>query len=178
MLNFSVASLPASLQCPWLADRLYGAKPVAWRGRGDLPQVPWSRSTRGTWLVLDLWSGMRGLCLALLQCGFHFFAIAAGSRRASGAKKESEDELPPPPPPPGRPGRRMREVKDDEGPSSPPGLGSSKNKMPGDDPAEVPGAEPAPAITFAWGSWICAKCNGVNVPNTRVCEHAYGIGPL
>ena len=60
-----------------MADRLYGAKPVAWRGRGDLPQVPWSRSTRGTWLVLDLWSGMGGLCLALLQCGFHFFAIAA-----------------------------------------------------------------------------------------------------
>ena len=72
-----VASPPSSLQCPWLADRLYGAKPVAWRGRGDLPQVPWSRSTRGTWLVLDLWSGMGGLCLALLQCGFHFFAIAA-----------------------------------------------------------------------------------------------------
>ena len=66
-----------SLQCPWLADRLYGAKPVAWRGRGDLPQVPWSRSARGSWLVLDLWSGMGGLCLALLQCGFHFFAIAA-----------------------------------------------------------------------------------------------------
>ena len=55
-----------SVQCPWLADRLYGAKPVAWRGRGDLPQVPWSRSARGS-----------GLCLALLQCGFHFFAIAA-----------------------------------------------------------------------------------------------------
>ena len=66
-----------SVQRPWLADRLYGAKPVAWRGRGELPQVPWSRSARGNWLVLDLWSGMGGLCLALLQCGFHFFAIAA-----------------------------------------------------------------------------------------------------
>ena len=63
--------------CPWLADRLYGAKPVTWKGRGDLPQVPWSKPTRGSWLVLDLWSGLGGLCMALLQCGFHFFAIAA-----------------------------------------------------------------------------------------------------
>ena len=77
-LRVDIPSNPdPSLQCPWLADRLYGAKPVAWRGRGDLPQVPWSRSARGSWLVLDLWSGMGGLCLALLQCGFHFFAIAA-----------------------------------------------------------------------------------------------------
>ncbi len=63
--------------CPWLADRLYGAKPVTWKGRGDLPQVPWSKPTRGSWLVLDLWSGLGGLCMALLQCGLHFFAIAA-----------------------------------------------------------------------------------------------------
>ena len=63
--------------CPWLADRLYGAKPVTWNGRGDLPQVPWSKPTRGSWLVLDLWSGLGGLCMALLQCGLHFFAIAA-----------------------------------------------------------------------------------------------------
>ena len=63
--------------CPWLADRLFGAKPVTWKGRGDLPQVPWSKPTKGSWLVLDLWSGLGGLCMALLQCGLHFFAIAA-----------------------------------------------------------------------------------------------------
>ena len=68
-------------------------------------------------------------------------------------------------------------MKDDEGPSSSPRLRSSKNKMPEDDAAEVQGAEPGPSITFPWGSWICVKCNGVNVPNSRVCGHVYGSSP-
>ena len=60
-----------------LAARLYAAKPITWRGRGDLAQVPWSRPCRGTWLVLDCWSGMGGLCIELLQLGWHFYAASA-----------------------------------------------------------------------------------------------------
>ena len=60
-----------------LARMLYAAKPVTWRGRGDLAQVPWTSVPRGTWLVLDLWSGYGGLCLALLQLGMTFYAVAA-----------------------------------------------------------------------------------------------------
>ena len=62
-----------------LASRMRAAKPVTWPGRGDLPQVPWATSVRGTWLVLDLWSGIAGLCMALLQLGVHFYAVAAES---------------------------------------------------------------------------------------------------
>ena len=60
-----------------LASRLHGAKPVTWRGKGDLAQVPWTAPPRGAWLVLDLWAGYSGLCLALLQLGMHFYAVAA-----------------------------------------------------------------------------------------------------
>ena len=49
-----------------LGAQLYGAKPVTWRGRGDLPQSTWSQSTRGCWLVVDLWSG-----------GWHFYCLSA-----------------------------------------------------------------------------------------------------
>ena len=66
------AVLPAEL-----SQRLHGAKPVTWRGRGDLAQVPWTSPPRGTWLVLGLWAGYSGLCVALLQLGMHFFAAAA-----------------------------------------------------------------------------------------------------
>ena len=60
-----------------LAAKMYAAKPITWRGRGDLAQVPWSQPCRGAWLVLDCWSGMWGLCIALLQLGWHFYAVAA-----------------------------------------------------------------------------------------------------
>lgn len=60
-----------------LAAKMYAAKPITWRGRGDLAQVPWSQPCRGAWLVLDCWSGMGGLCIALLQLGWHFYAVAA-----------------------------------------------------------------------------------------------------
>eukprot|EP00435_Cladocopium_sp_Y103_P039853 s1614_g10.t1 len=60
-----------------LAQRLRAAKPVTWRGRGDLVQAPWTPCLRGTWLVLDLWSGLAGLCIALLQLGLHFYGISA-----------------------------------------------------------------------------------------------------
>ena len=60
-----------------LASRLRASKPVTWRGRGDLAQVPWAPTVRGTWLVLDLWAGFSGLCIALLQMGLHFYGVAA-----------------------------------------------------------------------------------------------------
>eukprot|EP00435_Cladocopium_sp_Y103_P064411 s568_g26.t1 len=61
-----------------LAEKLAAAKPVVWRGKGDLPQFPWaSPPLRGSWLVLDLWAGYSGLCIALLAMGVHFYALAA-----------------------------------------------------------------------------------------------------
>ena len=44
------------LKAIWRRD-LGLPKPVTWRGRGDLAQVPWAPTVRGTWLVLDLWGG-------------------------------------------------------------------------------------------------------------------------
>ena len=61
----------------WVASRLLSAKPVVWRGRGDLCQVTWTPVLRGTWLVLDLWAGISGLCMTLLQMGLHFYGVAA-----------------------------------------------------------------------------------------------------
>ena len=58
-------------------DRLYAAKPVTWRGQGDLPQFLWAKPFKGTWLVLDLWSGVGGLLIALLSMGVHFYAVTA-----------------------------------------------------------------------------------------------------
>ena len=63
--------------------------------------------------------------------------------------------------PPGRPKSRRTEP--------------SRNKMPERD--DGPEDLPSPRVTFAWGSWVCPKCSGVNVPNTRVCGHAYGSSP-
>ena len=64
--------------CNSLAEKLAAAKPVSWRGKGDLPQYSWAGPPlRGSWLVLDLWSGYSGLCIALLSLGVHFYALAA-----------------------------------------------------------------------------------------------------
>ena len=71
--------MPAAPNPTTLAQRLAGAKPITWRGRGDLPQFPWGHPVRGTWLVLDLWAGVGGLCLALLALGVHIYAISAES---------------------------------------------------------------------------------------------------
>ena len=107
--------------------------------------------------------------------------------------KETEDEAPPPPPPPGKPrSRRACEVKDDDDESPPPpppgkpprSVRSSRNKA--KDEAEGRATEPAeasepaassPVITFPWGSWVCPKCNGVNVPHSKVCGHQFEGGP-
>ncbi|OLP99622.1 hypothetical protein AK812_SmicGene17832 [Symbiodinium microadriaticum] len=60
-----------------LADRLLSARPVSWRGLGDLAQLPGVSAPQGHWLVLDLWAGVSGLCIALLALGLHFYAVAA-----------------------------------------------------------------------------------------------------
>ena len=124
------------------------------------------------------------------------------ARRVAKAEAESKvdwPEAPPPPPPPGKPrSRRTREVEkekekdedDEESPPPPPpgkpprSVKSSRNKMGNEaegratEPAEA--SEPAassPTITFPWGSWICPKCNGVNVPHSKVCGHQFEGGP-
>ena len=53
------------------------ARPVTWRGAGELLQVSWATPPKGAWLVVDMWAGFSGLCIALLSLGFHFYAIAA-----------------------------------------------------------------------------------------------------
>ncbi|CAE6920920.1 aspC [Symbiodinium sp. CCMP2592] len=54
--------------------RLEASKPLAWRGRGDLPSFPWS--ALGTWLVIDLWSGMAGTLFACMSLGLRVYAIS------------------------------------------------------------------------------------------------------
>lgn len=62
--------------CPAL---MYACKPVTWRGRGDLLQLSWAKPLSGCWLVIDLWSGIGGLPIALLSMGVHFYCLAAES---------------------------------------------------------------------------------------------------
>ena len=76
VLSCDDAPLPGPLD---VAARLTAAKPVSWRGRSDLPQYPWAKPFRGTWLVIDLWAGVGGLCVALLAMGVHFYALSAES---------------------------------------------------------------------------------------------------
>lgn len=60
-----------------LAKQLYAAKPVTWRGKGDLLQCPWTVPLHGTWLIIDLWSGIGGLPLSLLSIGVNFYCVSA-----------------------------------------------------------------------------------------------------
>ena len=69
--------LPHNLFAQDAAQELAAARPVTWRGRGDLLQVPWAKAAKGRWLVIDLWSGISGLCVTLLSLGLHFHCIAA-----------------------------------------------------------------------------------------------------
>ena len=72
------AGIQTPANCSSLSEKLAAAKPVVWRGKGDLPQFPWaSPPLRGSWLVLDLWAGYSGLCISLLSMGVHFYALAA-----------------------------------------------------------------------------------------------------
>ena len=60
-----------------IAERLYAARPVAWRGLADLPQVPWRCPCAGLLLVVDLWAGIGGLPLAMLALGLRAIVLAA-----------------------------------------------------------------------------------------------------
>ena len=60
-----------------LADRLYAARPLAWRGAADLPQFPYPLPVQGLVMVLDLWSGVGGLLVALLALGIRCVVISA-----------------------------------------------------------------------------------------------------
>ncbi len=63
-----------------IAAQLEAARPLTWRGKGDLLQVPWiQHRCPGTWLVIDLWSGVGGLLLAVLSLGLHCYALSAES---------------------------------------------------------------------------------------------------
>ena len=55
-------------------SRLSTSKPISWRGRGELPTYSWS--ALGTWLVIDLWSGIGGTLFACLALGIWVFAVA------------------------------------------------------------------------------------------------------
>ena len=61
-----------------LSARLAAAKPVTWRGKGDLAQYSWTGTPlKGSWLVIDLWAGYSGLVIAMLCLGVHCYALAA-----------------------------------------------------------------------------------------------------
>jgi hypothetical protein len=60
-----------------IAAKLAAAKPVSWRGRGDLPQLPWACPQRGLFLLVDLWSGIGGAIVCLLSMGVRFICLAA-----------------------------------------------------------------------------------------------------
>ncbi|CAE7257437.1 unnamed protein product [Symbiodinium microadriaticum] len=72
-----------------LSELLVAARPVVWRGAGDLLQVPWAKGPPGRWLILDLFAGYSGLCIAALSAGLHFWALAAetdeGARKVASA---------------------------------------------------------------------------------------------
>ena len=60
-----------------IGGRLEAAKPVAWKGLGELPQVSWATEQSGLYLVVDLWSGISGTIMALLALGIRVIALAA-----------------------------------------------------------------------------------------------------
>ena len=62
-----------------LAQSLLAAKPVVWRGTGDLWQMPGldSQAFRGRWLLIEFWAGVSGLALALLSLGINFIGVSA-----------------------------------------------------------------------------------------------------
>ena len=60
-----------------ISSRLTAAKPVSWRGRGDLIQMTWAQPPKGTFLVIELWAGVSGLAVAMLALGMTFYGAAA-----------------------------------------------------------------------------------------------------
>ena len=65
-----------------LAERLYAAKPLAWRGRGELTQLPWSTPCSGLLLVVDLCTSLTGLLVALLALGVAFCGTVSTTESA------------------------------------------------------------------------------------------------
>ena len=64
-----VPSDPAVNSIKSVAAQLAAARPVSWRGSGDIMQASWAPQIPGRWLILDCWSGYGGLLLACLSLG-------------------------------------------------------------------------------------------------------------
>ena len=64
--------------CPAEAapERLEASRPATWRGESELPQMALPKPCGGTVLVIDLWSGVGGLTLALLALGLHCHVLS------------------------------------------------------------------------------------------------------
>ena len=60
-----------------MAGKLSAAKPLTWRGKGDLPQAVWATPPKGTFLLVELWSGISGLAIAMLSVGMTVYGAAA-----------------------------------------------------------------------------------------------------
>ena len=72
----------ASLSCKVdaIAERLAAAKPVTWKGRGELPQFSFGKQlTPGLLLVLDFWSGLAGTVISLLSLGVRVVVLSCES---------------------------------------------------------------------------------------------------
>ena len=61
---------------PSLGEEIATAKALAWKGSGELPQLPWKVNIAGTVLVVDLWSGFGGALMAMLSLGIRVIAVA------------------------------------------------------------------------------------------------------
>ena len=72
------ARLTSNSSCK-IGNRLEAAKPVAWKGLGELPQVSWATGEYGLYLVIDLWAGISGTVMALLALGIRVIVLAAGT---------------------------------------------------------------------------------------------------
>ena len=59
-----------------MADLLVAAKPTIWRGRGEVPQLPWAVPYTGAVLVVELWAGIGGLVLACLALGVRVYVLS------------------------------------------------------------------------------------------------------
>ena len=62
-----------------IANRLAAAKPVQWRGRGELPQRPWPVTRRGLWLFTDMWAGIASTVVAMLALGVRCSVLTSES---------------------------------------------------------------------------------------------------
>ena len=56
--------------------RIAAAKPVVWGGSSALLNLAWPRLAEGRWLVIDLFSGIGGLMVALVTQGLLFTGVA------------------------------------------------------------------------------------------------------